>query len=217
MANEKQPTIFVAIIEDNTAVREGLAFVIDTTEGFKCVGKYTSCEDALEGIIDERPDVVLMDIGLPGMSGIAGVRILKSKYPDIEVLMLTIYENNEQVFEAICAGADGYLLKTTPPAELLEAIRQVTQGGAPMSPAISRKVLEMFQHSQSGSAEQFELSERELEILHFLVQGNSYKVIAQKLSISAHTVNFHVKNIYRKLHVNSKSEAVATALRHRFV
>ena len=209
--------IFVAIVEDKQDVREGLAALINGSEGFKCVGKYGTCEDAFQGFEEEPPDVVLMDIGLPGMSGIDGVRIVKSKYADLKVLMLTVYENNEQVFEAICAGADGYLLKTTPPVQLLQAIREIREGGAAMSPAVSRKVLEMFQHSHGKASEKFELSQREVEILHHLVQGNSYKAIAETLSVSAHTVHFHIKNIYRKLHVTSKSQAVAVALRHRFV
>ncbi len=209
--------IFISLVEDDTGVREGLAALIGGTEGFKCVGKYSSCEDALEGIESETPDVMLMDIGLPGMSGIAGVRLVKSKFPDIKVLMLTVYENNERVFDAICAGADGYLLKTTPPIQLLQAIREIQSGGAAMSPAISRKVLEMFQRSHGKSSDEFDLSQRELEILQHLVQGNSYKVIAEALFVSVHTIHFHIKNIYRKLHVTSKSEAVAVALRHRFV
>jgi DNA-binding NarL/FixJ family response regulator len=208
--------IFISVVEDNAGVREGLSVLVDGTDGFKCVGKYSSCEDALEGIESDTPDVMLMDIGLPGMSGIDGVRLVKSKFPDIKVLMLTIYENNERVFEAICAGADGYLLKTTPPVQLLQAIREIQSGGAAMSPGISRKVLEMFQRSHGKSSGDFDLSQRELEILQHLVQGNSYKVIAEALFISAHTVHFHIKNIYRKLHVTSKSEAVAVALRHRF-
>ncbi len=209
--------IFVAIVEDQPGVREGLAALVNGSEGFRCVGRYASCEDALIGIETDAPDVMLMDIGLPGMSGIAGVRLIKSKFPDVKLLMLTVYENNERVFEAICAGADGYLLKTTPPVQLLQAIREIHEGGAAMSPVISRKVLEMFQNSHGKSSEEFDLSQRELEILHHLVQGNSYKIIGEALSISAHTVHFHIKNIYRKLHVTSKTEAVAVALRHRFV
>jgi DNA-binding NarL/FixJ family response regulator len=206
----------VAVVEDGKDVRDGLATLIEATDGFVCTGRYSSCEDALQGIAENIPDVVLMDIGLPGMSGIHGVRVLKSKYPDLKVLMLTVYEHHEQIFEAICAGADGYLLKKTPAPRLVEAILEIHEGGAPMSPAISRKVLEMFQESHGAASDEFALSQRELEILHHLVQGNSYKVIAQKLSISTNTVNFHLKGIYRKLHVNSKSQAVAVALRHRF-
>ncbi|MBI3189860.1 MAG: response regulator transcription factor [Ignavibacteriales bacterium] len=209
--------IFVSIVEDNQGVREGLAALINGSEGFKCVGNYQSCEDALIGIESETPDVMLMDIGLPGMSGIAGVRLVKSKFQDIKILMLTVYENNERVFDAICAGADGYLLKNVPPVQLLQAIKEIQGGGAAMSPIISRKVLEMFQHSHGRPSEEFDLSQRELEILQRLVQGNSYKVIAESLFVSVHTVHFHIKNIYRKLHVSSKSEAVAVALRHRFV
>ena len=208
--------IFVAIVEDVDDIRNGLALLVDGTEGFRCVGKYGSCEDALEGIADDAPDVVLMDIGLPGMSGISGVRALKHRYPELEILMLTVHDDEERIFEAICAGAHGYILKKTPPSVILESVREVYEGGAPMSPGISRKVLEIFRSSRGKSAEDFSLTEREVEILHHLVQGNGYKAIAAKLHITTHTVNFHVKNIYRKLHVHSKSEAVASALRNRF-
>jgi len=137
--------------------------------------------------------------------------------PPSKRLMLTVYDNNDRVFDAICAGADGYLLKTTPPAQLLVALRDIASGGAPMSPTISRRVLEMFQRSHGKSSDDFDLSSRELEILHHLVEGNSYKLIAGKLSISSHTVNFHLKNIYKKLHVNSKTGAVAVALRNKIL
>ncbi len=216
MGNERR-VIVVSIVEDVADVREGLAALIDGTEGFVCSGLFSSCEDALDGISAELPDVLLMDIGLPGMSGVDGVRLLKAKHPDLKVIMLTVYDNNDRVFEAICAGADGYLLKKTPPASLLEAIRGILDGGAPMSPTISRRVLDMFQRSHGMTAGEFQLSGRELEILHHLVDGNSYKVIARKLALSHHTVNFHLKNIYRKLHVNSKSQAVAAAIRNRIL
>ena len=208
---------FVSIVEDVGEVREGLALLINGADDFSTLGLYGSVEAVIEDVGSNRPDIVLMDIGLPGMSGVDGVRFLKAKYPDLRVLMLTVYDNNDRVFDAICAGADGYLLKTTPPAQLLDALRDIVAGGAPMSPTISRRVLKMFQRSHGMSSGEFDLSQRESEILHHLIDGNSYKMIAGKLSISAHTVNFHLKNIYRKLHVNSKSEAVATALRNKIV
>jgi len=209
--------ILVSIVEDVGEVRDGLATLIEGADDCSCVGLYRSVEDILEDIGTNRPDVVLMDIGLPGMSGVDGVRILKSHYPELRVLMLTVYDNNDRVFDAICAGADGYLLKTTPPAQLLVALRDIASGGAPMSPTISRRVLEMFQRSHGKSSDDFDLSSREREILHHLVEGNSYKLIAGKLSISSHTVNFHLKNIYKKLHVNSKTGAVAVALRNKIL
>lgn len=218
MAMKSVPNItLVSIVEDVQDVREGLATLIDGAGDFSCAGLYGSAEDALRGISSDRPDIILMDIGLPGMSGVDGVRAIKARHPDVRILMLTVYDNNDRVFDAICAGADGYLLKTTPPPHLLEALRDIASGGAPMSPTVSRRVLEMFKRSHGKTPEEFDLSAREHEILHHLVEGNSYKMIAGKLSISSHTVNFHLKNIYRKLHVNSKSEAVATVLRHKII
>lgn len=217
MARAEAEVTFVSIVEDVPEVRDGLALLIDGADDFSALGLYGSVEALLDDVGSNRPDIVLMDIGLPGMSGVDGVRLLRAKHPGLKVVMLTVYDNNERVFEAICAGADGYLLKTTPPAQLLEALRDIVAGGAPMSPTVSRRVLEMFQRSHGKTSGEFDLSQREAEILHHLVEGNSYKMIAGKLSISAHTVNFHLKNIYRKLHVNSKSEAVAAALRNRIV
>lgn len=217
MTPAKKP-ILVSIVEDVSTVRDGLATLIGGADDFSCVGRYGSVEELLADLGTNRTDIVLMDIGLPGLSGVEGVRLLKERHPDMKVLMLTVYDNNERVFDAICAGADGYLLKTTPPGDLLDALRDISTGGAPMSPTISRRVLEMFQRShRKPPAGDYDLSEREREILHHLVEGNSYKMIAGNLSISTHTVNFHLKNIYRKLHVHSASEAVATALRNKIL
>jgi DNA-binding NarL/FixJ family response regulator len=205
--------IRVAIIEDQKQTREGLAALVDGTAGYRTVGAWSSMEEALARLDRDPPDVVLVDIQLPGMNGIEGVRQLKGRAPAIQILMLTVYTDNESVFEAICAGACGYLLKDTPPTRLLEAIREASAGGAPMSPGIARKVVTMFQSVFLSKTEDVGLTPRELEVLQLLAGGHSYKTAADVSSISLDTVRFHVRNIYAKLHVNSKSDAVLKALR----
>jgi DNA-binding NarL/FixJ family response regulator len=209
--------ISVAIIEDQAQTREGLAILIDGTKGYRTVGNFASMEEALEKIEKARPDIALCDIELPGMSGIEGVRILKTKLPKLQILMLTVFADNDHVFEAICGGASGYLLKDTPPARLVEAIRELHEGGAPMSPEIARKVVAMFSKVVPPKREDHRLSARELEILKLLAEGHSYKTAAKALSLSLDTVRFHIRNIYEKLHVHSKSEAVVLALRRGIV
>lgn len=214
--SKPETRIRVAIIDDDNEAREGIAWIVDNSEGFSCVGSYSSCRDALAEIESTIPDVVLMDIEMPGMTGIEGVGKLKSAFPDIEVLMLTVYSDDEKIFQSLRAGAVGYLLKKTPPDKLLEAIRDTHDGGAPMSSEIARKVLHAF-HPQQGATLQSPLSAREQEFLEALVEGHSYKAIAEKLFVSVHTVRFHLHNIYAKLHVNSRSEAIAKAMRTRMV
>jgi two-component system nitrate/nitrite response regulator NarL len=208
--------IKVAIVEDQPRTREGLAVLIAGTPGYRTVGAFGSMEVALSELEREPPDVAHLDIGLPGMSGIEGVRQLKALLPDVQILMLTVYADNDHVFEAICAGASGYLLKDTPPKRLVEAIRELKGGGAPMSPEIARKVVTMFSKVAPPKLEH-RLSAREVEILRLLAEGHSYKTAARALSISLDTVRFHIRNIYEKLHVHSKSEAVLLALRHGIV
>jgi len=205
--------IQIAIIEDRVETREGLASLIDATAGFRTVGRYGSMEDALAKMQHQSPDVVLADIGLPGMSGIEGVRRLRERHPKLSILMLTVYADNEHVFEAICAGACGYLLKDTPPDKLIAAIRELVDGGAPMSPEIARKVVTMFSKVVPKKNDEHDLSPREHEILKLLAEGHSYKTAARTLDLSLDTIRFHVRNIYDKLHVHSKSEAVVAALR----
>jgi DNA-binding NarL/FixJ family response regulator len=205
--------IKVAIVEDQRQTREGLATLIDGTPGYRTVGVWNSMEDALAKIEREPPDVLLADIKLPGMSGIDGVRLLKARYPALPILMLTIYADNQHIFEAICDGACGYLLKDTPPARLLEAIREARDGGAPMSSEIARQVVAMFQRIAPPRSEDYNLSPRELEVLKLLADGHVYKTAADVLSVSVDTLRFHVRNIYAKLHVHSKSEAVLKAFR----
>jgi DNA-binding NarL/FixJ family response regulator len=203
----------VALVEDQRPLREGLAALVDGTPGYRVVGSYESMEAALEGLTSARPTVMLLDIELPGMSGIDGVRELKSRAPEVQVLMLTVFGDDDRVFEAICNGASGYLLKDTPPARLLDAIRELAAGGAPMSPEIARKVVRMFQRVAPPRETPGDLSPRETQILRLLADGHSYKTAAAELNISPDTVRFHIRHIYEKLHVHSKSEAVLKAFR----
>lgn len=210
-------TIKVAIVEDEDRLRDGLAALIGGTHGFRIAGSYPSMEDALERIETARPDVLLADINLKGMSGIEGVRRLKAKHPALQILMLTVYGDDDHIFEAICAGACGYLLKDTPPTRLIEAIRELHAGGAPMTPEVARKAITMFQKVAPPREEGHRLSPREVQVLDLLSQGHSYKTAADALSVSVDTIRFHIRNIYEKLHVHSKSEAVVLALRKRIV
>ena len=203
----------VAIIEDHREIREGLATLIDLTEGYRCTGRYGSVEEALARIHTELPDVVLSDIGLPGVDGIQGVRLLKERYPQLLVLMLSVYDDDERVFDALCAGACGYLLKKTPPARLIESLREAVEGGAPMSPEVARRVITLFRDFRPPRKADYDLTPHETRLLKLLVEGHNYKTAAFELNVSVNTVSFHLKKIYEKLQVHSKSEAVAKALR----
>jgi DNA-binding NarL/FixJ family response regulator len=207
----------VAIIEDQRDIREGLAWIIKATEGFACTGSYRSMEEAIEKIGFDLPDVVLTDIGLPGMSGVEGIRILKELHPELRLLMLTIYDDDEVIFDALCAGACGYLLKKTPPARLIEGLREAMQGGAPMSPEVASRVIKLFREIRPPERADYKLTPHETRLLKMLVEGHNYKTAAAELGISVTTVAFHMRNIYDKLQVHSKSEAVAKALRNRIV
>jgi DNA-binding NarL/FixJ family response regulator len=209
--------IKVAIIEDLREVREGLAMLINGTSGFSCVGRFRSMEEAIENLSREMPDIVLTDIGLPGMDGIAGIKILHEKFPDLPCLALTVYDDDERIFAALCAGAIGYLLKNTQPARLLESLREVKAGGAPMSPEVARRVITLFQNFTPPQNAGYHLTPQEKELLKLLTEGHSYKTAAYQLKISIHTVSFHLRNVYEKLRVHSKSEAVAKALREQLV
>ena len=210
--------IKVAIFEDNSNMREGLYQLINGSHGFTCTGAFPNCDDLISRIEKSDPDVIVMDIEMPGMSGIEGVKLVKENFPEIKILMETIFEDDKKIFDSICAGAEGYILKNTPPVEILEAIKEIYEGGSPMSPTIANRVLKMVksQHS-SDSKNLFNLTDREKEILSCLVEGMSYKLIADECSISIDTVNVHIKNIYKKLQVHSKSEAVAKAIKGRIV
>lgn len=210
-------TIKVAIIEDRREIREGLGTLISFTDGFECVGKYGSMEEALARIKHNVPDLVLSDIGLPGMNGIEGIRILKENYPQLVILMLSVYEDDERIFDALCAGAVGYLLKKTPPTKLLDSLREAMAGGAPMSPEVARRVITLFRDVRPPERVDYDLSPHEIRLLKLLVEGHSYKTAAAELGVSVNTISFHLKNIYEKLQVHSKSEAVAKALQHRLI
>jgi DNA-binding NarL/FixJ family response regulator len=217
---ERQPNwkpIRVAIVEDDRATREGLGMLISGTPGYQCVGTFRSVEDALRWAGGETPDVVLLDIHLPGMLGSDGVRFLQEKFASVEIIMLTVYAEQDKVFESICNGACGYLLKETPPARLLEAINEAHRGGAPMSPEIARKVVSLFRQTGPPKKLDEQLTPQETRLLKLLVEGYSYQGSADQLNISVNTVRDHIRSIYDKLHVHSKSEAVSKALRHRLI
>jgi DNA-binding NarL/FixJ family response regulator len=217
MTQSAEGTIRVAIVEDRREIREGLAMIINGTQGFRCSGSYRSMEDALEQIGREVPDLVLNDIGLPGMSGIEGIKLLKARHPGLIVLMLTVYDDDDRIFEALCAGASGYLLKKTPPARLLESLREAAGGGAPMSPEVAARVITLFREFRPPESAKCELTPHETRLLRMFVDGHNYKTAAAELGVSVHTVSFHLRNIYDKLQVHSKSEAVAKALRNHLV
>ncbi len=210
-------TVRVSIVEDRREIREGLTMLINGTEGFRCLSGFRSMEEALQKIPLEIPDVMLVDIGLPGMSGIEGVRIIRERFPDILLLMQTVYDDDDRIFDALCAGACGYLLKKTPPARLLESLREAVDGGSPMSPEIARKVVSLFRKVRPPARADYDLTPHELRILKLLVEGYNYKTAAAELGVSINTVAFHVRRIYEKLQVHSKSEAVAKAMRDRLV
>lgn len=207
--------IDVAIVEDNDTIREGLAALINGTTGYSCVGAFGDCESFLSKLPTLKVDVALMDIGLPGMNGIEGVGKAKEIKPNLNILMLTVYEESQVVFKALCAGACGYLVKKTPPLRLLESIKDAHEGGSPMSSQIARQVITVFQQTTGFKEENADsdLSDREKEVIVSLSEGNNYNEIANRLYISVDTVRHHIRNIYKKLHVHSQSEAVAKAIR----
>jgi DNA-binding NarL/FixJ family response regulator len=202
----------VAIIEDQPRTREGLRALIASDDGFECIGAWGSMEEALAAEWKPPANVVLLDLGLPGMSGIDGITVLRKRWPDAALVVLTVYEDNDRVFRALCAGATGYLLKNTAPAKLMESIKEANRGGAPMSPEIARLVIEIFRRVHPPEKAQHNLTPQELRLLKLLVEGHSYKTAAAEMMVSINTIAFHIQNIYGKLQVHSKSEAVARAL-----
>ncbi|HNR19130.1 MAG TPA: response regulator transcription factor [Bacteroidia bacterium] len=212
--------ISVLIYEDKTFLRDGLKLLIGGTPGFECAGAFANCNEVVKDIHQLKPDVVLLDIEMPGINGIEAVEKIRKVYAELPLLMQTVFEENEKIFQSICAGANGYILKNTPPAEMLEAIKTVYNGGAPMSPAVAARVLQMFRNrnfNEQAVKEDYQLTEREKNILQQLVDGNTTKQIASIFNISVDTVRFHFKNIYQKLHVNTQAEAVAKTLKERIV
>jgi DNA-binding NarL/FixJ family response regulator len=208
----------VTIFEDRKPVRESLAMLVMGTSNLELAGAFADCNNLAEDLEASQPDVVLMDIEMPGINGVEGVKIIRRDFPKVTVIMQTVFEDDEKIFDAICAGASGYLLKNTPPSRLMESIIEAHQGGAPMSPSIARKTLLLFQQFLSPSQQKdYHLSPREKEVLQHLVSGYSYKMIADACHISFDTVRSHIRNIYEKLHVASMTEAVAKALKERLV
>jgi DNA-binding NarL/FixJ family response regulator len=190
---------------------------IGSASGYRCTGAFASMEEALKEIGKALPDVALVDLGLPGMSGIQGIRLLKQRHPDLHLVTLTVYDDDDRIFEALCAGATGYLLKKTAPERLLEGLREVMAGGSPMSPEVARRVIKLFQQVRPPEHADYHLTPHESRLLKMLVEGHTYKTAAAELHSSIHAVSFHMRNIYSKLQVHSKSEAVAKALRDRLV
>jgi DNA-binding NarL/FixJ family response regulator len=217
METIQQNIISTAIVEDIRDIRDGLTALINFTEGFRCTGSYRSMEEALARLQDDIPDVLLSDIGLPGMSGIEGIRIVKERYPKMQILMLTVYDDDDRIFDALCAGATGYLLKRTPPAKLLESIREAMSGGAPVSPEVAARVIKFFRESHNPDREDYDLTPHETRLLKLLTEGYNYHTAAEKLGVSYNTIKFHVSHIFDKLQVHSKSEAVVKAMRDRLV
>jgi DNA-binding NarL/FixJ family response regulator len=210
--------IKVVIFEDNQSLRLGLYHLVNGTDGYTCVGAFQDCAHLMQNIRDTAPDVVLMDIGMPGISGIDAVKILRKEYPFLKILMQTIFEDTDKIFESILAGASGYILKNTSPSRILDYIKETYEGGAPMSPSVAVKVLKMVGQPVSKEAlDKFNLTEREKEILSCLIKGMSYRMIAESCFISVDTVRGHIRNIYEKLHVHSKGEAVAKAIKGNII
>lgn len=210
-------TTRVILIEDLRDIREGLTALINGTAGFECVASYGMMETALSRIEKERPDAILTDLGLPGMSGIEGIARLRQIFPNVPIIALTIYDNDTQIFNALCNGANGYLLKNTPPARLLEALKEAVDGGSPMSPTIAARVVNLFRTFRPPEQANYRLTPQENTLLKLLIEGHHKKTAAREMNISIHTVSFHLKNIYEKLRVHSKTEAVAKALREHLV
>ena len=217
LSAERPSSVGVAIIEDHREFRDYLTALISGTQGFQCTGSFRSVEEALPRISAHVPDVILLDIGLPGMSGIEGIHLFKERYPEILLLTLTVHDDDERIFDALCAGASGYLLKKTQPAQLVESVKEAAQGGAPMSPEVARRVVGLFRKIRPPDHADYNLSPHEIRILKLLVEGHNYKTAAAKLGVAPTTINFHLQNIYQKLQVHSKTEAVAKALRNRLI
>jgi len=209
--------IAVSIVEDHPDIRMGMTYALRTSPGFRVVGEYGSAEECLEHLDQASPDVILMDINLPGISGIEATAQVKARHPRIEIVMLSVLEDDENVFRAICAGASGYMTKPVLPEQLPELIDDAFGGGTPMSPHIARRVLDLFRHYIPPPKSDYQLTPRELEVLELLTQGDDYKLISERLFLSIFTVRAHIRNIYDKLHVHSKSQAVSKALKEKVI
>ena len=205
--------IKVALFEDNPLLRDSLVQLINASEGLICTGAFPDCSNLMRKVESAKPDVILMDIDLPGMNGIEAVGQINQTYPDMVIIMQTVFNDNERIFQSITAGASGYLLKNTSPARILEAIREAATGGAPMTPSIAHKILDVFRSKKPAlpAKEQSQLNDRQKEILECIFNGMSYKLIGEKLFVSVDTVRYHVKNIYEILHVHSRDELISKA------
>jgi DNA-binding NarL/FixJ family response regulator len=209
--------IKVSIFEDNKHLRDTFQLLLDNAEGFSCTGCYANCDNLIDDIAADPCDVVLMDIEMPGMNGIDATRLIKQHYPQVNILIQTVFFEDGYIFNAICAGASGYILKSTTPDGYLESIKDVQSGGSPMTPGIARRVLELFKTNLQPSATNYNLSAQEKKVLQLLVAGKSYKMIAAELFVALDTIKSHVRNIYAKLHVHSGTEAVALAIKNKIV
>ncbi len=208
----EDPPTKLSIVEDNDVVRDGFSMLIDSMIDYKVVSAYSNCEDAIKNITSDSPDIILMDIELPGMTGIEGIKIIKKLIPETNIIVITVHENSDLVFEALCAGACGYMTKTSNYSRLLEAIRETQSGGAPMSSSVARMVVESFQKNNNSP-----LTKRETEVLELLSKGKSYSVIADQLFVHKETIKSHIKNIYHKLQVNTKADAIEKALEEKLI
>ena len=210
--------ISVCLFDDHTQLRDSISYLLEEAEGFACAGAFKDCSNILRDITKCNPDVVLMDIDMPGINGIEAVQMIKEKFPELKILMLTVFEDDDKIFNSLCAGASGYILKSASPLRILDAIKEIPEGGVPMTPTVAVRVLRMFRtQSEETQPESFLLSDREKEILGLLVKGMSYKMIASQCFISVETVNNHLRNIYRKMNVHSKGEAITKAIRGKIV
>lgn len=209
--------IRVLIFEDNEDFIDSLGELISSTQGMELVGVYNNCKNAVKNVAFHRPDVILMDIDMPVENGLQGLRAIRASGSEVLILMLTVFDDNDRVFQAVCHGASGYLLKRTPPEKIVEAIVDAHTGGAPMTPSVAKQVLKLFSQPFQQSEELQTLTPREHDVLSFLVRGYSYKMAASEMSVGIETLRYHIKNIYAKLHVNSKSEAVAKAIQNKIV
>ncbi|MEQ1797151.1 MAG: response regulator transcription factor [Lacibacter sp.] len=206
----------LVLYEDNTRLRQSMEMLLDEASGYKVTGSFSDCDNVIDDVKNCNPEMVIMDIDMPGIGGIEGVKRIKQNYPEVKVVMHTVFDDDNRIFESICAGADGYLLKNTAPLKLIQMLEDLMQGGAAMSPFVAQRVFQYFRQNNKVNDE-FHLTAREKEILELLVKGNSYKMIADKTAISIDTVKKHLQNIYHKLHVNCGTEAVAKALQHKII
>ena len=204
------------IYEDNARLRQSMELLFGEMSGFDLGGSFSNCDTVVEDLRELKPELVIMDIDMPGIGGINGVKLIKSNFPDVKVIMYTVFDDDNRIFDCICGGADGYLLKNISPVKLVQSIQELQEGGAPMSPFVAQKVFQFFRKSNTRQ-ETFRLTEREKNILELLVRGNSYKMIADKCTVGIDTVKKHLQNIYHKLHVHCGTEAVAKALQHKII